>query len=544
MSEADERSQLEAASLEAEAREASNRRLNLLIVGVAVTLGLLFVIIYLWRVNSQRQVVTDQTPTKEAEKAAREKAEKEKIIKDNEEATKDAILMAKRRQLLAQVLFGNNNAKQFEGLQDGASYLNTYHSTNTYTSLSAADIFSDANPPPGDGSKPAPSVSDPPISQQDSVSRQIIAAKLCPSGKDDKYDLDGNAQDGLYSCNYKCEKGFETIWYAPRDNDGLPLKEEIPKLDINGQPMLDPETKKPLKELVTIAPTSWCRANCPIQLESKHKWSRTLASSDYMSRDAIPVTLGGVIQRTDAGDDNAYCSRSTVKRQLLRGGANIACGWCDQDLTQNKGFQTNNNVYICDDKDDHAMGINYTDWCQRRRLIPNWRTENLDGSKSTGILDTPLCAAIEGALGKPKHMNYLQGPKACKIGDLLPINPAGYFDRNSTGILHTGNLFYGSSDLAADTVVGRISGKAVSIFLLACYSSCPQFMIPLGNVEDHLCGESCPPNTTPVTSMGQFDFCKKTAYIKRPYIPDFLKMVDDIAVALLTKYRNDPKKTT
>lgn len=380
----------------------------------------------------------------------------------------------------------------------------------------------------------------------DVISRMIsqsIAYALCPR---QMYEIWSNALDVTWACLQRCPVGYESITYAPRDEAGNPLKIHP----------IDPVTgKEDLTKLEQVPATPWCRAICPILLASPNR-QEPVSHSEHMKPDAKPVEYNKMIKRTDDADP-AYCTRQKERRSLMRGGNNIVCGWCEKDLQVPDGLNgTSVNRHHCETSDRH-YGLDFTNWCQRRRMIPNFRIEKID-DKNDGTLnnlETAICAAIGGSLGAAKRMQWIEGPKACRGGgELLPINSSGYFDGNGNaiGMVAPTNLFYGTTmyKIPEDKVIARFADKEknkdeqrdYSLMHYACYTPCPPHMTPVGPVENHLCAESCPPNTSSLLTFSDDIRCKKMTFQQPPVIDDFMMVVSEMTKAYILKMQQDQKK--
>lgn len=377
-------------------------------------------------------------------------------------------------------------------------------------------------PPPGGNLTPA---------QVDRITMQTIATALCPS---QMYYLWSSDIEQIWACLQKCPVGYESITYAPRDEAGNPLMVHP----------IDPVTgKEDLTKLERVPPTPWCRALCPILLASPK--TQNPYYSEHLTADVRPVVYNGKQTYTDDSDP-AYCKRKKEQRRIMSGGNDIVCGWCEKDLPVSKDLNgTSVNRHHCETSGNH-YGLDFTDWCQRRRMIPNFRIEKIDDKNDGKLnnLQTAICAGIGGVLGGAKKMHWIEGPKACRgDGELIPINSSGYFDGNgnAVGMVAPTNLFYGSRiyKIPDDKIIARFADKEAdkenqkdySLMHYACYSACPPNMTPVGPVENHLCAESCPPNTSSLLTFSDDIRCKKMAYQQPIAIEDFMMVVSEMAKA-------------
>lgn len=368
----------------------------------------------------------------------------------------------------------------------------------------------------------------PPIS----ISQNLVAMALCPS---DKYDLDIYITGGVAKCKEKCPVGFETLWFEPKDKDGKPMTRTVQVTDENGNIVYvtDEHGKSvPKTRQEPILPESWCRAMCPPKLKSANasKWdSRSLPSSDFMNSDAkVSYTSGGLIERTDTGDGTSYCSSSFYEQDLQRGGDNIVCGWCTESVGSNENNGTSTNRHNCDSS-GQRYHIDFTPWCMRRRLSVNISVQDIDpNAKQENNSNIPFCASLNGQQSRRKYSKLMQGPKACRNGDLKPILPSAYLHgqnfkgtKASEALVSTDFLVKeGTRKFKKNEIAFTVNGVNWSNFLNACYSKCPVWMIPWGPIESHQCREACPPNTYVPIGLGQPDMCKKVAFIKKTKIPD------------------------
>lgn len=379
------------------------------------------------------------------------------------------------------------------------------------------------------------------------IRQSIVSAAICPT---DKYDADMYLSNGIARCNKKCPEGFESMWFEPIDRDGKRMTRTILVTDNEGKPVMIPGPDgKPVQKTreEEIAPEAWCRAICPIKLVSKNGslWdSRMSPSSHFMNADAVASkTVGSKYIRTDAGDGDLYCRTTIYDREIQKGGQNFVCGWCTKTLGSMDGNGTSTNRHNCSSA-NMQYHIDFTDWCMKRRLVPNWLPQELNvNTKQENNLNVPFCSALNGQQSSNKHVKMVQGPKACYNGDLLPVQPAAYIK---------GKLFNGTlATLALTSTNYLISEGAVkfnpnqivlsqdtinySYFLEACYSKCPIWMVPYGPIENHQCIESCPPNTSIAEGLGQTDLCKKHAFVKENHIPDLLSAVRAISQQMANK---------
>ena len=437
-------------------------------------------------------------------------------------ATYDAkkILDAEERQKVAEIVFG------FRGPiptpvgaasnLDGQVLINDYNANFEAMTAGSNLAASDPTTPPDKVYK---------------IVLQSIALALCPR---QMYQLWSNVQnaENMWMCLQNCPAGYESLTYAPRDGSGNPLKVHP----------IDPITgKEDYTKLEQVPATPWCRAICPLLVASPK--TQLPVNSEHLTPDIKPVIYNNNLKRTDDADP-AYCTRAKEQRKILTGGNNIVCGWCEKDIDLAGGATgTSVNRHHCDTGRSGHYGIDFTDWCQRRRLIPNFRIDKSDDNLNTGV-----CSAISGVLGQPKKMEWIEGPRGCRgNADLLPINSAGYFDGNGNaiGLVTTKNLFSGSNiyKIPDDKIVARFAAdpkkkddlKDYSLMHYACYTACPIRMAPVGPVENHLCAESCPPNTSSLLTFSDDIRCKKMAFQQPVAIDDFMLVISEVAKAYILK---------
>ncbi len=376
--------------------------------------------------------------------------------------------------------------------------------------------------------------------------------------KSSQYDQDVYLAGNVFMCTARCPPGFETVWFEPRDQDGKP--QQVPVLDANGNPVVDENGRK-----VTEAqlPQPWCRAKCPVKLvsPSSKDWAypgvdATKISSSFLNGDSIPALYderkgndSANWKRTDVGENDAYCDASLYTRQIQKTGHNIVCGWCTRDVGWNEESQTNNLKHKCD-TDGRQYNMDFTQWCQRGRLTPLFLEETFNGGSSGVHIESSFCSSMAGREGKRKQSAYIQSPMACRHGDLLPVIASAYGYGPSDIILgiqpaietlgRNGGGTNGFS-ISADKAVMRAMNTNFTGFLAACYARCPVWMTSHGPVEDHLCHETCPPNTYMVKELGQIGYCKKLAMVKRIYIADMMTAARTILNDLGRIIQKNPK---
>lgn len=417
--------------------------------------------------------------------------------------------------------------EEMAGLVVGADYV--IKSANNINGQSSAAV--------DDGSKS-------PIPDQPRIDYELVKTTLCPLPT---YNVEKISNRNVDICTNSCPVGFETVWFEMVDNKFQPYETQVPDLDKDGVQKKNPDGTPKTKGVVQ-GPQPWCRATCPPQLISptaSNWWMNDQKpASDFLSGDARITRsrdFGDVIITTDAGagESSAYCKVSEYTRKIHRGGSKFVCGWCTVSLSVNKDARgTSTNRHNCDTEGEN-YSIDFTNWCMRRRLIPNFLQASLETEKHGNITNTAICASVGGEEGKPKYSTWVASPKGCMNGDLLPILAIGYGRGRTSGgkslvdtLRNVNNREYvliraGVAKPEGHQVVFTGAGQDWSAFLEACYDKCPTWMVPFGSSDKHLCREACPPNTYVALNTGK-PMCKKQAFLKNVFISDLDHAVREV----------------